>query len=168
MRPAVFFDRDGVTNEDRGYIGDASRFAFLPGAIAGVRAANRRGAFAFLVTNQSGVARGFYTEADVSALHEHMAREMARDGAHFDDIRYCPHLPDAPVAAYRRDCDCRKPRPGMIRDLLANWPADAARSLLIGDKQSDMDAAIAAGIRGFPYGGEPLECVVETFLDEVG
>ncbi len=97
-RPAIFFDRDGVINEDHGYVGEISRFAFLPHAIAGVKAANDRGALAFLVTNQSGVARGYYTEQDVAELHRHMTREMRRHGAHFDDIRTCPHLPDGAVA----------------------------------------------------------------------
>ena len=167
-RPAIFFDRDGVINEDRGYVGDVSRFVFLPGAVAAVRAANRRGALAFLVTNQSGVARGFYTEADVAALHAHMAREMAREGARFDEIRYCPHLPDAPVAAYRRDCDCRKPAPGMIRDLLSRWPAAPARTQLRGGPARAGGAARAAGLRGVLCRGEPLEAIVTGFLDAVG
>ena len=163
-RPAVFFDRDGVINADLGYVGDASRFALLPGAAEGVRAAAEAGALCFLVTNQSGVARGFYTEANVRALHRHMAEALARDGARFDDIRYCPHLPAAPVAAYRLDCACRKPRPGMILDLMARWPVDPARSVLIGDKPSDVAAARAAGIRGVLHAGGPLAETVGAAL----
>ena len=164
LRPAVFFDRDGVINVDHGYVGEASRFAFLPGSIAGVRAANAAGALAFLVTNQSGVARGLYTESDVAALHRHMAEAMAREGAHLDDIRYCPHLPQAPVVAYRLDCACRKPKPGMILDLMARWPVDRARSVMIGDKPSDMEAARAAGIRGVLYAAGNLADVVTAAL----
>ncbi len=164
-RAAVFFDRDGVINVDHGYVGQVSRFEFLPGAVAGVRAANDRGALAFLVTNQSGVARGFYAEADVVRLHRHMAEEMGRAGAHFDDIRVCPHLPDAPVAAYRLDCACRKPKPGMILDLLRCWPVDRACSVMIGDKASDVAAARAAGIRGLLYGGGALAETVAAALD---
>ncbi len=167
-RPAVFFDRDGVINVDHGYVGDPSRFALLPGAVAGVRAANAAGALAFLVTNQSGVARGYYTEADVASLHGHMAAAMAREGAHFDDIRHCPHLPDAAVAAYRRDCGCRKPKPGMILDLMAHWPVDRDRSVLIGDRASDMEAARAAGIRGILYAGGPLADLVAAALRDGG
>ena len=163
-RPAVFFDRDGVINEDRGYVGTRARFALLPGAAAGVRAANEAGALAFLVTNQSGVARGFYTERDVEALHRHMAALLARDGAHFDDIRHCPHLPDAPLAAYRLRCACRKPGPGMVLELMRRWPVDPARSALIGDKPSDMEAAEAAGIRGILYCGGPLADAVRAAL----
>ncbi|RYC29130.1 HAD family hydrolase [Lichenibacterium minor] len=164
LRPAVFFDRDGVINADLGYVGDAARFALLPGAAAGVRAAAEAGALCFLVTNQSGVARGFYTEADVDALHRHMAAELARAGARFDDIRYCPHLPEAPLAAYRRDCGCRKPKPGMILDLMAGWPVDPARSAMIGDRTSDMEAARAAGIRGLLYEGGALADAVRAAL----
>nr|WP_237478290.1 HAD family hydrolase [Lichenibacterium sp. 6Y81] len=164
LRPAVFFDRDGVINADLGYVGDASRFALLPGAAAGVRAAAEAGALCFLVTNQSGVARGFYAEADVLALHRHMADLLAREGARFDDIRHCPHLPDAPLAAYRLRCACRKPEPGMILDLMARWPVDRARSALIGDKPSDMEAARAAGIRGVLYAGGPLADAVRAAL----
>ncbi len=166
LRPAVFFDRDGVINADLGYVGDASRFALLPGAAQGVRAAAVAGALCFLVTNQSGVARGFYTEADVLALHRHMAEALAREGARFDDIRYCPHLPEAPLAPYRLECACRKPKPGMILDLMARWPVDPARSALIGDKPSDMAAARAAGIRGILYTGGPLADTVRTALAE--
>ena len=165
-RPAVFFDRAGVINVDRGYVGELSRFAFLPGAAAGVRAANHRGALAFLVTNQSGVARGFYAEADVARLHRHMAEEMGRAGAHLDDIRVCPHLPDAPGAAYRLDCACRKPKPGMILDLLRCWPVDRARSVMIGDKESDMEAARAAGIRGLLSRGGALAEAGAAGLDD--
>ncbi len=164
LRPAVFFDRDGVINADHGYVGERSRFELLPGAAAGVRAASEAGALAFLVTNQSGVARGYYAEEAVEDLHRHMAVELAREGARFDDIRYCPHLPDAAVAAYRLDCPCRKPKPGMILDLLGRWPVDRARSVMIGDKPSDMEAARAAGIRGVLYAGGALAGIVTAEL----
>ena len=112
------------------------------------------------------MARGFYTEADVAALHRHMAETMAREGARFDDIRTCPHLPEAPVAAYRLDCACRKPKPGMLRDLMACWPVDPARCVMIGDKASDMEAARAAGIRGVPYTGGDLAALVAAALSD--
>ena len=160
LRPAVFFDRDGVLNRDLGYVGDRARFRWIDGAIEGIRAANMLGALAFVVTNQSGVARGLYDEAAVLALHETMQADLLAQGARLDDIRYCPHLPDATVAAYRQTCPCRKPAPGMILDLINRWPVDPARSLLIGDKESDMEAARRAGIRGVLYRGGPLAEVV--------
>lgn len=167
-RPAVFFDRDGVINADLGYVGHASRFVLLPEAAAAVRTVNRSGALAFLVTNQSGVARGFFTEADVAALHRHMEIELGRGGARFDGIRHCPHLPDAAVPAYRLDCACRKPKPGMILDLMARWRVDPARSALIGDRDTDMAAAAAAGIRGLLHDGGSLTALVAEALRLAG
>ena len=167
VRPAIFFDRDGVINADHGYVGDVSRFVFLPDAIAGVKAANDRGVLTFLVTNQSGVARGYYSEQDVAVLHRHMTDEMRRHGAHFDDIRACPHLPDGVVAAYRLACRCRKPEPGMFLDLMQHWPIDRTRSTMIGDKESDMQAARAAGLTGMLYeGGRLADLVIASLAQE--
>ena len=165
LRPAVFLDRDGVLNRDHGYVGTRDRFEWLAGAVDGIRAANQRDALVFVVTNQSGVARGFYDEAAVLRLHDEIERELAAVGAHIDAIRYCPHLPDAPVEAYRLACPCRKPEPGMILDLIATWPVDAARSVMIGDKASDLEAARRAGIRGILYHGEPLAELIAHALE---
>lgn len=159
-RPAVFFDRDGVLNLDTGYAHRAADLEWTPGARETVRRFNDLGYLVFVVTNQSGVARGFYGEADVEALHRFMAEDLARDGARIDDWRYCPFHPEATVAAYRAVHPWRKPAPGMILDLMAHWPVAAAESLLIGDQPSDMAAAAAAGIAGhlFP-GGNLLDFV---------
>ncbi len=164
LRPAVFFDRDGVLNHDLGYVSDRTRFRWIDGAIEGIRAANTLGALAFVVTNQSGVARGLYDEAAVLALHETIRADLLAHSARLDDIRYCPHLPDAKVAAYRLTCPCRKPAPGMILDLMRRWPVDPLRSVLIGDKESDMEAARRAGVRGMLYQGGPLADVVAEAL----
>ena len=132
-RPAMFFDRDGVLNVDCGYIGGADRFVWMAGAREAVRLANVRGFLVFVVTNQSGVARGLYDEAAVCALHDHMQAELSGVGAHVDEFCYCPHLPNAARREYAVDCDCRKPKPGMICNLVARWEVDADRSLVIGD-----------------------------------
>ena len=104
-RPAVFFDRDGVLNVDSGYIGSADRFIWVTGAREAVRLANARGYLVFVVTNQSGVARGLFDEASVRALHDHMQAELSAIGGHVDEFCYCPHLPDAARSEYALDCD---------------------------------------------------------------
>ena len=147
-RAAVFFDRDGVLNEDRGYVGEVARFAWLPGAREAIKALNDRGVLVFVVTNQSGIARGFYGEAAVRDLHHHMQMELRTIGAHIDDFRYCPYHEEGVVPAYRRSSQWRKPAPGMILDLLAHWYVDRRRCVLIGDQDHDMTAAAAAGITG--------------------
>ena len=147
-RRAVFFDRDGVLNVDHGYVGSISRFEWKAGAREAVKLVNDRGWFAFVVTNQAGVAHGYYGEAAVAALHDHMQRELMPMGAHIDDFRYCPYHPEAKIAGYARTSSWRKPAPGMILDLVKHWQVDLAGSFLIGDKDTDLAAAAAAGIGG--------------------
>ncbi|MFT4116909.1 D-glycero-alpha-D-manno-heptose-1,7-bisphosphate 7-phosphatase [Bradyrhizobium sp.] len=163
-RPAVFFDRDGVLNEDTGYVFEISGLKWIEGAPQAVKAVNDAGYFAFVVTNQSGVARGLYDESHVDTLHAWMAGELAKSDAHIDAFEYCPYHPDAVVERYRQTSPRRKPAPGMITDLLARYPVEIDRSFLIGDRSSDLEAASAAGIRGFLFPGGNLKTFVRDLL----
>jgi D,D-heptose 1,7-bisphosphate phosphatase len=163
-RPAVFFDRDGVLNHDSGYTFETHRLEWIDGAREAVKAVNDAGCFAFVVTNQSGVARGLYEESHVQRLHRWMADEMAAMGAHIDAFEYCPDHPDGAIERYRRVSHRRKPAPGMITDLLGRFHVDADRSILIGDKASDLEAAHAAGLKGHLFSGGNLEAYVKPYL----
>lgn len=166
-RPAVFFDRDGVLNHDDDYVGSVDRFRWIDGAADAVKLANDLGYYVFVVTNQAGVARGHYDEAAVRSLHDWVAEELRQVGAYVDDWRYCPFHPEGSVEHYRSGHPWRKPEPGMIIDLLDKWPVDVGRSLLIGDKETDCEAARRAGIRPLLFKGGNLREFLAANLNAV-
>jgi D,D-heptose 1,7-bisphosphate phosphatase len=145
-RKAAFIDRDGVINEERAFVHKIEDFAFVPGAIEALRELQAAGYLLVVITNQSGIARGLYTEADYLSLTEHMRERLSSAGVNLDAMEYCPHLPDAPVARYRLDCECRKPKPCMLLRAMTALGIDPRASILIGDRVSDIEAGRRAGV----------------------
>jgi D-glycero-D-manno-heptose 1,7-bisphosphate phosphatase len=163
-RPAVFLDRDGVLNADTGYPHRPDQIEWTEGAHAAVKHFNDEGYFVFVVTNQAGVARGLYDEDRVRALHRWMNVELMCGGAHVDDWRFCPFHPEGTVAGYCRSHPWRKPGPGMLTDLMEHWPVDPARSILIGDRGTDLEAARGANITGHLFKGGSLADFARSVL----
>lgn len=144
MKRAVFLDRDGTINIEKEYLYQVNDFEFIPGAPEAIRMLNQSGILVVVVTNQSGVARGYYTEDDVENLHRHIARELELAEAHIDAWLYCPHHP-AGRGSYSLPCDCRKPLPGMLHEAASRYDIDLENSTIIGDKRADIEAGKAAG-----------------------
>jgi D-glycero-D-manno-heptose 1,7-bisphosphate phosphatase len=160
---------DGVLNVDRGFVHRAEDFRWIEGAREAVRLVNDAGLHVIVVTNQSGVARGYYGEEDVRKLHQWMRRDLASHGAHIDAFYYCPYLDEATVAAYRFvDHPDREPNPGMILRALSDFSVDPRRALLIGDKASDLEAAERAGIGARLFKGGSLATMVGKALAGMG
>ena len=160
QKPAVFLDRDGVLNEDRGYVRRPEDFVWVQRAPEAVKWLNDRGYLVIVVTNQAGIARGYYTEEDFCGLMEWVQAELRRRGAHLDAVYHCPHHPEEGRGPYLAACDCRKPAPGLIRRALEEWDVDVARSLMIDDREENLAAARALGIRDAVFrGGNLLEFV---------
>jgi D-glycero-D-manno-heptose 1,7-bisphosphate phosphatase len=147
----AFLDRDGVLNIDHGYVHRPERLEWVTGAPEAVRLLNEAGLPVIVITNQSGVARGYFGEADVARFHAHMQDELRAHGAHIDAFYHCPHHPQGKVAQFAVDCDCRKPKPGMLERAARDFVIDRARSFLIGDKEDDVSAAQAFGARGIRF-----------------
>jgi D-glycero-D-manno-heptose 1,7-bisphosphate phosphatase len=179
--PAVFLDRDGTLIEDVGYVDRLDRMRLYPWSVEAVRLLRRAGYAAVVVTNQAGVARGMINEQVVVEVRDHLQEHLARAGERLDGHYYCPHLPDAPVAAYRRRCRCHKPEPGMIRQAAAELTLDLSRSVVVGDRWTDIRLARAAGTAAIlvetgygasqaasPAPGETADAVASNLLEAAG
>jgi D-glycero-D-manno-heptose 1,7-bisphosphate phosphatase len=167
LRPALFLDRDGVINIDRGYVSRREDFEWIEGAAEAIRTFNEMEWWVFIVTNQSGIARGFYTEDDMQALHDWMTRELAFENAKIDRIYHCPFHDAGEIKRYRKDSFDRKPKPGMLLHAMADFPVDREASFLIGDKQTDLDAAKAANVSSYLFTGGDLAKFAEWALADL-
>ena len=162
MERAVFLDRDGTIIEDIGYINDCSKIIFLPGVTESIKLLNESGFKVIVVTNQAGVARGYFTEETANEINHCVWHMLADKGAFIDKIYYCPHHIEGTVDEYKKDCYCRKPNPGMIEKAAYEFDIDLSNSFLIGDKSSDIEAGLRVGCKTIllayeNYGGEENE-----------
>lgn len=164
LRPALFLDRDGVINLDKGYVSRIEDFEWVDGAADAIAAFNARNWFVFVVTNQSGIARGYYSEEDMHTLHDWMEKELNSRGARIDRIYHCPFHQEGEIARYRKDSIDRKPKPGMLLQAMADYLVKREGSFLIGDKDTDIQAAHAAGVGGFLFKGGNLAQFAEWAL----
>ena len=158
---AVFLDRDGTINEEVGYLDSLDKFKIIPCAYEAIRLINESGMKAVVISNQAGVARGFFTEDFVKITHEHLQAALRQKGAYIDNFYYCPHHPTDGIDPYRKDCNCRKPAPGMLLQAAHDLDIDLTRSYLVGDRFRDMEAANKVGVKGVlvktGYGQELLQ-----------
>ena len=144
-KPAVFLDRDGTINEQMGYINHLCRFQLLPGAAQAIKKLNDAAIPVVVISNQSGLARGYFPEELLLAVHEKMNTLLAKEGAHVDGIYYCPHHPEAKEDRFRASCNCRKPKPGLVLQAAEEMGLDPQSSYVVGDRWSDIKTAVNCG-----------------------
>lgn len=161
---AVFLDRDGVINVDVAYLYKIEDLRWIDGALQAIAYLTVQGYKVFIVTNQSGIARGYYTVEDMKKLHDFMQQKIISAGGSIEKIYYCPHHPEGSINEYTGLCECRKPKPGMLLKAMQEYSIDMEQSFLIGDSRRDIEAAEAAGIRGYLFKGGSLLDFVKNIL----
>ena len=164
MNKAVFLDRDGTINVEKHYLYRIEDFEFLPGVVAALRTLQQAGYLLIIITNQSGIGRGYYTEANFLKLNDWMVNKLKQEGVTIDDVYYCPHLPDAEVEAYRQDCGCRKPKLGMYRQAELDHNILLSQSYAIGDKIRDCAICKDTDCKGFLIGQNEKVEVIEKAM----
>ncbi len=169
MKRAVFFDRDGTINEEAGYIRDLNNLKLIKGAAEAIEKLRKSGFLAVLITNQSGPARGYYSEEWVKQLNNRVQELLNQEGAELDAIYYCPHLPDGSVPEYTFECDCRKPNIGLFLNAKSDFDIDLNSSFMLGDKATDVEAGHNAGCKSIllktGYGQQVLAGSYQTVPD---
>jgi D-glycero-D-manno-heptose 1,7-bisphosphate phosphatase len=166
-RPAAFFDRDGVFNVDNSYVSRVEDLVWIPGGPQAVKRMNDLGYWVIVVTNQSGIGRGYYDEAAMHAVHDALRAHLAKAGGRIDAIYFAPHHEDSPIERYRHpDHPERKPNPGMLLRAMRDFAIDKDRSFLIGDKASDLEAARRAGVAGHLFTGGDLDAAVRAIVGD--
>ena len=148
MVPAIFMDRDGTVSYEVGYVNHPDRYDIIPGSARAIAKINSSAFLAVVITNQAGVARGYFKEEIILQVHEKLKKLLAGEGAHLDGIYYCPHHPDVGESPYRQQCNCRKPGPGLILKAQKELDIDLSRSYIIGDSIKDIEAGSNAGVKG--------------------
>lgn len=162
---SVFLDRDGVLNVDVDYLYKIEDLQWVKGAREALSYLHKKGYQLFVVTNQSGIARGYYTVEDMEKLHQYMQSQLQEYGVQIEKFYYCPHHKEGKVAEYAVDCICRKPKPGMLLQAMAEYAVDKEQSFLIGDSKRDVEAAQAAGIKGYLFTGGSLLDFVKNIIE---
>lgn len=163
-RKAIFFDRDGTLNVDIHYLHRPEDFIWTEDAPKAIKYANDHGYLVIVVTNQSGVARGYYPESDIVRVHDYMNAELKKIGAHLDALYYCPHHPEGALLQYTKQCSCRKPAPGMVNRACEDFAIDKSQSYFVGDSEKDMLCAANAGVKGICYPGGSLLALLRANL----
>lgn len=161
MNKAIFLDRDGTINVEKHYLYKIEDFEFLPGAIAALKKLQDAGFLLIIITNQSGIARGYYSQEDFFKLNTWMLEELKRHDVIISDVYYCPHLPDARIEKYRKTCECRKPKLGLFEQAVIEHNIDLGHSFAIGDKLRDCAICESTDCRGFLIGLQEKNEVIE-------
>jgi D-glycero-D-manno-heptose 1,7-bisphosphate phosphatase len=169
MQKAAFLDRDGVINVDHGYVSSPEQFEFIEGVFAACRHLQQQGYLLIVVTNQSGIGRGYYNEQQFHSLTDWMKAQFESHGVFITEVFFCPHHPINAKPPYQIDCDCRKPAPGMLLQAINKYQIDPGQSLMLGDKKADMQAAQAAGVgrKVLVLSGQTLTAEDKASADEV-
>ena len=165
---AVFIDRDGTINEERQYVGKIEDFELIPGSLEALKLLTENGIKIYIITNQAGIAKGFFTIKQFHRLTEHMINLFKNEGIEIEKVLYCPHHPDGIVAEYAKDCLCRKPNTKLLKDVIEENNYQMDEIVLIGDKNTDIEAGKRLGIRTFlvetGYGAEEKRTTHATFI----